>query len=86
MPPNLKTRELAAIVDSALDCIVTIDAQGKVVQVDHALEKAQGGLGIGLTLAKQLADLHGGGIEARSDGPGKGAEFIVRLPLAAGNT
>lgn len=55
-------------------------------QVDHALEKAQGGLGIGLTLAKQLVDLHGGGIEARSDGPDKGAEFIVRLPLAAGNT
>ena len=49
-------------------------------QVDHSLERAQGGLGIGLTLAKQLLEMHGGRIEARSDGPNKGAEFIARLP------
>ena len=42
-----------------------------------------GGLGIGLTLAKTLVQLHGGQIEARSDGPGKGSQFTVRLPLAA---
>jgi signal transduction histidine kinase/DNA-binding response OmpR family regulator len=42
----------------------------------------QGGLGIGLALARRLAEMHGGGIEAKSDGPGKGAEFIVTLPLA----
>ena len=52
-------------------------------QVDHSLEKAQGGLGIGLTLVKQLLEMHGGRIEARSDGVGKGAEFIARLPVVA---
>ena len=51
------------------------------VQADHTSTKAQGGLGIGLTLAKNLAQMHGGTIEARSPGPGKGCEFIVRLPL-----
>ena len=44
--------------------------------------RAQGGLGIGLTLARTLVQLHGGSIEALSDGPGKGCEFAVRLPLA----
>jgi len=50
-------------------------------QVDHSLEKAQGGLGIGLTLVKQLLEMHGGRIEARSEGAGKGAEFIAHLPV-----
>jgi signal transduction histidine kinase/ActR/RegA family two-component response regulator len=52
-------------------------------QVDHSLEKAQGGLGIGLTLVKQLLEMHGGRIEARSEGAGKGSEFIARLPVVA---
>jgi PAS domain S-box-containing protein len=50
-------------------------------QVEGALEKAQGGLGIGLTLVKRLVELHSGRVEAHSDGPGKGCEFVVRLPL-----
>jgi CheY-like chemotaxis protein len=45
---------------------------------------AQGGLGIGLGLSRSLAELHGGRISARSEGPGRGSEFEVRLPLAAG--
>ena len=45
--------------------------------------RAQGGLGIGLTLARTLVHLHGGTIEAHSEGKGKGCEFTVRLPLAA---
>jgi PAS domain S-box-containing protein len=49
-------------------------------QVDRTLERAQGGLGIGLTLARRLIQLHGGGIEARSEGEGRGSEFVVRLP------
>lgn len=51
-------------------------------QVDRSLEKAQGGLGIGLSLVKQLVDMHGGTVFARSDGPGQGSEFVVRLPAA----
>ena len=49
-------------------------------QVDTALDRSQGGLGIGLSLAKGLVEMHGGTIEAHSDGPGSGSEFIVRLP------
>ncbi len=51
-------------------------------QVDRMRRRAQGGLGIGLSLAKRLLHMHGATIEARSEGPGKGSEFIVRLPLA----
>jgi PAS domain S-box-containing protein len=50
-------------------------------QVDRSLDRSQGGLGIGLTLVRRLVELHGGSVEAHSDGPGKGSEFIVRLPL-----
>jgi len=52
-------------------------------QVDGTLHRSYGGLGIGLTLVKQLVELHGGTIAAHSDGPGKGSEFIVALPVLA---
>lgn len=51
-------------------------------QLDGSSDKAQGGLGIGLSLVKRLVEMHGGGVEARSEGPGKGSEFVVRLPVA----
>jgi PAS domain S-box-containing protein len=51
------------------------------MQVDQSLGRAQGGLGIGLTLVKRLVEMHGGSIEAHSSGVGKGAEFTVRLPV-----
>ena len=51
-------------------------------QVDRSNERSQGGLGIGLTLVERLVALHGGEVEARSPGLGKGSEFIVRLPVA----
>jgi PAS domain S-box-containing protein len=54
-------------------------------QVESAGSRAQGGLGIGLALAKGLVELHGGSISARSAGLGSGSEFTVRLPLAAEN-
>lgn len=55
-------------------------------QVDQSLERSQNGLGIGLTLAKRLVELHGGSIWAHSEGEGKGSEFRVRLPVAAEGT
>jgi PAS domain S-box-containing protein len=50
------------------------------VQADRALDRAEGGLGIGLTVVKRLVEMHGGSISAASAGDGRGAEFIVRLP------
>ncbi|MFN2385097.1 MAG: ATP-binding protein [Thermoanaerobaculia bacterium] len=50
-------------------------------QADLSLDRSQGGLGIGLTLARRLVEMHGGSIVARSAGPGEGSAFIVRLPL-----
>ncbi|MBI3899438.1 MAG: PAS domain S-box protein [Gammaproteobacteria bacterium] len=52
-------------------------------QADHSRRRAQGGLGIGLTLVRDLVQLHGGNVEARSAGPGEGTEIVVRLPLPA---
>jgi PAS domain S-box-containing protein len=53
-------------------------------QVDPGLDRAQGGLGIGLALVQGLVEMHGGTVEARSAGVGKGSEFVVRLPVTAG--
>ncbi|SAK47596.1 histidine kinase [Caballeronia fortuita] len=50
-------------------------------QVDTTLDRSEGGLGIGLNLARRLVELHGGTLVARSDGEGKGSQFIVELPL-----
>ncbi len=50
-------------------------------QVERTLDRAEGGLGIGLTLVRRLVEMHGGRVEARSAGPGSGSEFEVRLPL-----
>ncbi|HLT90712.1 MAG TPA: ATP-binding protein [Woeseiaceae bacterium] len=53
-------------------------------RVDHAADPSRAGLGIGLSLARHLVELHGGQIEACSDGPGHGSEFLVRLPVCVG--
>ncbi len=50
-------------------------------QVDRSSEISRGGLGVGLTLVNRLVEMHGGRVEAMSEGPGKGSEFVVRLPI-----
>jgi signal transduction histidine kinase len=54
-------------------------------QSDRALRSARGGLGLGLTLVRRLVELHGGTVQAFSQGPGQGSEFVVRLPAAGKN-
>jgi CheY-like chemotaxis protein/two-component sensor histidine kinase len=63
------------IAPERLSQVFELFAQG-----DHSLARAEGGLGIGLTLARSLAELQGGSLSARSDGPGMGSEFTVTLP------
>jgi signal transduction histidine kinase len=50
-------------------------------QGERSLDRSQGGLGLGLTLVRRLLEMHGGSVAAFSDGPGRGSEFVVRLPL-----
>jgi PAS domain S-box-containing protein len=52
------------------------------VQESQAIDRAQGGLGLGLTIVRNLVERHGGSVSAHSDGPGRGSEFVVRLPKA----
>jgi len=54
-----------------------------LVQADASLARSRGGLGLGLTLVRQLVDLHGGRVSARSAGVGRGSEFVVTLPALA---
>ncbi len=49
-------------------------------QADRSLDRAQGGMGIGLTLVRNLVEMHGGHVKAHSEGPGKGSEFTITLP------
>jgi signal transduction histidine kinase/DNA-binding response OmpR family regulator len=53
-------------------------------QANRSLARSEGGLGIGLTLVRSLVEKHGGSVKAHSDGPGKGSEFIVALPVVLG--
>jgi signal transduction histidine kinase len=57
----------------------------RFVQVDSTAG-LEGGLGIGLSLVKAMVDLHGGTVAVHSEGPGKGSEFVVRLPAIAAPT
>ena len=82
------SREGAEAVISVRDCGIGIDAHmltqvfDMFTQAERDRQHAQGGLGIGLALAKQLIEMHRGRIEARSQGRHQGSEFVVRLPLA----
>jgi PAS domain S-box-containing protein len=80
-------RQGGAVVASVRDTGIGIAAEHlpqlfeMFSQVTPALERSQGGLGIGLALVRGLVGLHGGSVAARSAGPGRGSEFIVRLPV-----
>ncbi len=75
---------VVSVVDTGIG--LSREAMGRIFgmfeQVDRSLERAQAGLGVGLTLAQRLVELHGGQVEVKSAGSGKGSEFIVRLPLS----
>ena len=85
----LAEREGANVLIRVRDDGIGIPADGldhifePFLQLHPSVDRAHGGLGIGLTLVKTLVELHGGTVTARSDGPGRGAEFSVRLPLPA---
>src|SRR5262249_43897167 len=81
-------REGREVVVRVTDCGMGIAADilprvfDMFMQADRSLDQSQDGLGIGLTLVQRLVQLHGGSVEARSEGPGQGSEFVVRLPVA----
>jgi PAS domain S-box-containing protein len=82
---NLNSADLAmSVSDSGIG--VSAEAIPKLFemfsQVDSPVDRAEGGLGIGLALVKGLVTLHGGSVEAASDGPGRGSTFTIRLPRA----
>lgn len=83
---TIGSKDKTAIVSVADDGIgIPQEMLSKVfemfTQIDRTLEKTTGGLGIGLSLAKGLIEMHAGTIEACSQGEGRGSEFIVRLPI-----
>ncbi|NVB85165.1 MAG: PAS domain S-box protein [Kofleriaceae bacterium] len=92
--PNGSAVELAVSVDAGHAMIRVTDQgvgiepelQSKIfelfVQSEQRLDRSRGGLGVGLSLAKNIVELHDGTIEVRSDGAGMGSTFIVRIPLA----
>lgn len=79
-------REGTDVVMSIKDTGIGIDAEQvpyifeMFTQLKHTQDRSMGGLGVGLTLVKRLVEMHGGSIEARSEGIGRGTEFLVRLP------
>ncbi len=91
-PDGARIYVMATQVDNSVQIVVRDDGAGIDAQVlphvfelfvqgDQSLDRSQGGLGIGLTIAKRLVELHGGRITAASDGPGRGSEFTVTLPI-----
>ncbi|MES3002078.1 MAG: response regulator [Pseudomonadota bacterium] len=89
--PNAKISLVAKYAEGAVKICVKDDGAGidpaflphifdLFAQADQSLDRAQGGLGIGLTLVKHLVELHGGSVAASSEGVGKGTEIVVTLP------
>jgi PAS domain S-box-containing protein len=88
---SLTTREQSAVLSVrdngvGICCEALAHVFDMFSQVDRSLDRAQGGLGIGLTLVRRLVELHHGSVNAASEGIGKGSEFTVSLPLEARST
>ena len=77
--PDASIRQFRAIL--AAEIVKTLDAERLTVRDAEARTGIEGGLGIGLTLVRQLVQLHGGRVTAHSEGEGKGSTFTVHLPL-----
>jgi PAS domain S-box-containing protein len=93
-PPEKRVRVSVSAEDTSAVLRVTDEGAGidpdllsdifdLFVQADDTIDRAKGGLGIGLTLVRRLVELHGGTVEASSDGVGHGATFTVRLPMVS---
>jgi CheY-like chemotaxis protein/two-component sensor histidine kinase len=93
-PPGGRVDVMAGVIDGAACVRVRDSGQGMSGDVlEHAfelfvqgpppLDRPHGGLGLGLTLVRRLIELHGGTVEARSEGAERGSEFVVRLPVAS---
>jgi CheY-like chemotaxis protein len=67
--------------DWSVTAVGPMETWPPALQMQVALERPHGGLGIGLTLVKRLVEMHGGSVLASSQGPGQGSEFVVRLPV-----
>jgi signal transduction histidine kinase len=80
-----KAEAIVHVVDNGIGIHKEMQARifDLFTQASSAGDRAKGGLGIGLSLAKNFVELHGGSLQVRSDGAGKGSEFALRLPLAA---
>jgi signal transduction histidine kinase len=96
-PRGGRVQVLLERVASSVEITVSDSGQGiapefmphlfeRLRQQDHGTARQHGGLGLGLSIAKNLAELHGGTIRAHSDGPGRGATFVVRLPRTSVRT
>jgi two-component system CheB/CheR fusion protein len=83
--PGARTTAVAQVIDNGagIDADLVPRLFHLFTQADRSLAHSQGGLGIGLSLVRTLIEMHGGRVSIRSDGPGKGSTFEVRLPVSA---
>jgi signal transduction histidine kinase len=85
MPPAPSSAEALPVADTGMGLPTDFlpFALDRFRQADQSFTRSAGGLGLGLAIVKHLVEMHGGNVTAESDGPGKGALFRVRLPIAA---
>ncbi len=82
--PNDRNQAVISVKDTGMGMTQETISQifQPFIQADNTLDRTRGGVGLGLSLVRRLVEMHGGCVDVRSDGLGKGSEFIVYLPLA----